>query len=99
MLRHSAPLDQKEITSLLLRANTKFGAFTRSIDKASPRYHASSLYNGKSKAKASAMPVKNRDCTSGQIPRKDKCCEPRDMFVQYRSRNSAPPSVLLPIVG
>lgn len=55
VLRRSAALDQKEITSLLLKENTRIGTFTRSIDKASPRCHASSLYNGKSKAQASVL--------------------------------------------
>ena len=55
MLRHSAPLDQREVATLLLGTNTKFGAFTRSIDKASPRHHASGLYNGKTKAQASVL--------------------------------------------
>ena len=55
VLRHSAHLDQKEIISPTLGANTRGEAFTRSVDKASPRYHTSNLYNGKSKAQASVL--------------------------------------------
>ena len=55
VLRHIVQLDKKEILALTLGANTKVGAFTQTIDKASPRHHTPSLYNGKSKAQASIL--------------------------------------------
>ena len=53
--RRISQLDKKEIFALTLGSNTRVGAFTQSIDKASPRHNTSSLYNGKSKAQASIL--------------------------------------------
>ena len=55
VLRHIVQPDKKEILALTLGANTKVGAFTQTIDKASPPHDTPSLYNGKSKAQASIL--------------------------------------------
>lgn len=66
VLRHSAQLDQEEIISLTLEANTRVVAFTQSVDKASPRYlpYVQSIQRKIEISSKRPMPVGNRDCTS-----------------------------------
>ena len=80
---HIAQLDKQEILALTLGSNTRVGAFTQSIDKASPRHHTSSP-----KVQSPSeyfMPTENRDCAPEWLSLQDKCGRIRGVFMQYGS--------------